>query len=36
MKDNVSLQEAVLAHLEPATQAQRFEMLMKKLKEIVG
>ena len=36
VKDDVSLHEAVLAHLEPATQTQRFEMLIQKLKEIVG
>jgi hypothetical protein len=34
--NDVSLQEAVLAHLEPATQTQRNEMLYQKLKEIIG
>ncbi len=34
--NDVSLQEAVLAHLEPATQTQRYEMLYQKLKEIIG
>ena len=30
-----SLQEAILSHLEPATQMKRFEMLVQKLKEII-
>ena len=34
LRDDVFLQEAVLAHLEPATQIERFEMLFKKLGEI--
>jgi hypothetical protein len=35
VQQNPFLQEAVLAHLEPATQTQRFEMLIHKLKEII-
>ena len=31
-----SLQEAVLTHLEPATQTQRYEMLSQKLTEIIA
>jgi predicted nucleotidyltransferase len=34
LRDDVFLQEAVLAHLEPATQIERFEMLFEKLEEI--
>ena len=34
LRDDVFLQEAVLAHLESATQTQRFEMLFEKLKKI--
>ena len=36
LRDDLFLQEAVLAHLEPATQIQRFEMLYKKLEEIIN
>jgi len=32
--EDSSLQEAILSHLEPATQTRRFEMLIQKLKEI--
>lgn len=34
--NEASLQEAVLAHLEPATQTQRYKMFNKKLKEIIS
>jgi hypothetical protein len=33
---NPNMHEAVQAHLEPAVQTQRFEMLFSKLKDIVG
>ena len=33
--DDATFQEAVIAHLEPATQTERYEMLIQKLSEIL-
>lgn len=34
--DNVGMEEAVLCHLEPDSQFERHELLMTKLKKIIG